>query len=168
MAQRRSTLFASALLAGLAFGVPGPGLADNVLDAVAGPEPLSTLVKFEGKDYEVTYDSSVSLEPISRASVRKIGYGNSQEINVATTATGTYSTDGLVSPHVLYPGIAVERVFPEIDEVHHHHHGHWHSGPSTLVLSRSASGAAAVSHITSVGRRTCVASRSVITCAGEH
>ena len=41
--------------------------------------------------------------------MRKIGYGKSETVTVVTTDTGTYSSDGMADPHVLYPGVSVER-----------------------------------------------------------
>lgn len=76
----------------------------------SGPAPLSTLVKFGDREYELTTADWVSLDPISSTTVRKIGYGRVTEVSIATTATGTYSSDGMVSPHVRYPGITVRPV----------------------------------------------------------
>ena len=88
------------LIAGLASA--GTVRADGILSTA--PPPLTTLVKFNDQDYQIAYSSSVSLEPISATSVRKVGYGQVSEVNIATTSSGTYSSDGLVSPHVRYPG----------------------------------------------------------------
>jgi hypothetical protein len=41
--------------------------------------------------------------------VTKIGYGKKSKVSIVTTATGTYSTDGIRSPNVRYPGIEVGR-----------------------------------------------------------
>jgi len=98
------------LLAVLVAGMAAPAtLADAGVVTLGAPPPLSTLVRFEERDYTVSYDESVSLEPLSQARITKIGYGRSTEINVATTASGTYSSEGLVSPYIRYPGIVVER-----------------------------------------------------------
>ncbi len=68
------------------------------------------LVIFEEHGFRYTVEDWVSLEPTASHTVKKIGYGQVTRVGVATTATGTYSTDGLTSPHVSYPGIEVERV----------------------------------------------------------
>ena len=47
----------------------------------------------------------VSTDVVSSASIRKIGYGRVSTVRVVTTATGTYSSDALASPNILYPGV---------------------------------------------------------------
>ena len=96
------------LWAVLAGGMASVALADGNVLSPGAPEPLSTLVRFEERDYTINYDTSVSLEPLSQASVTKIGYGRTTEVSVATTASGTYSSDGLTSRHIRYPGITVD------------------------------------------------------------
>jgi hypothetical protein len=73
------------------------------------PQPFdpSTLFKADGYSYEV--DESVSTTPLMQSVVRKIGYGHIEMVQVVETASGTYSSDGLESPYVLYPGIRKER-----------------------------------------------------------
>jgi hypothetical protein len=91
----------------------GPGF---VLEAFADEMPAgfdtNRLVKFDGRDYDVAYADWVSTDPISSATVKKIEAGKVTYVSVTTTATGTYSTDGLTSKHVLYPGIDVTEVSP--------------------------------------------------------
>lgn len=94
-----------------ALAATGPGL---VLEAFADEMPAGfdtdKLVKFDGRDYEVEYADWVSTDPLSTATVKKIEAGRVSHVSITTTATGTYSTDGLTSKHVLYPGIAVTDV----------------------------------------------------------
>lgn len=71
---------------------------------------LSNLVFFKGKAYAVTYEDGVSTEAMSTDVVRKIGYGRTSFVNISTTSSGTYSSDGMTSPHILYPGVHVEQV----------------------------------------------------------
>lgn len=52
-----------------------------------------------------TVEPWVSSEVTHEATVRKIGYGRTTFVSVMTTNTGTYSSDGLASPHIRYPGI---------------------------------------------------------------
>lgn len=52
-------------------------------------------------------DPGVSLEPIRQSSVKKISFGRAEQINIVETATGIYSSDAIVDPHVRYPGIVV-------------------------------------------------------------
>lgn len=91
----------------------GPGY---VLDVLADEMPAGfdtdKLVKFDDRDYRIEYADWVSTDPISSAVVKKIEAGRVSYVNIATTATGTYSTDGLTSKHVLYPGIDVTEVTP--------------------------------------------------------
>lgn len=91
----------------------GPGF---VLDAFADEMPAgfdtSRLVKYDDRDYEIDYADWVSTDPISSSTVKKIEGGRVTYVNITTTATGTYSTDGLTSKHVLYPGIDVTEVTP--------------------------------------------------------
>jgi hypothetical protein len=39
--------------------------------------------------------------------VRKIAFGHPTVVTIVTTSSGTYSSDAITSPHVLYPGIEV-------------------------------------------------------------
>lgn len=104
------------VLAGFAISQlsPGPTLA-----AVAENQPFrigravsTDLLKLDGKYYAAETEPGVSLEPQSTSVVRKIGYGETRFVSVATTASGTYSTDALQSPYVRYPGIIVDRLHP--------------------------------------------------------
>lgn len=76
-------------------------------EAPAQPIDFSNLVKIDDLSLEVSYDDSVSTEVISYSQVRKIGFGNESTVNVVKTLSGTYSSDSMASPHVLYPGVKV-------------------------------------------------------------
>lgn len=97
-----------------ALAAMGPGY---VLEAFADEMPAGfdtgKLVKFDGRDYEVSYADWVSTDPLSTAMVKKIEAGRVSYVSITTTATGTYSTDGLTSRHVLYPGIEVKQAASE-------------------------------------------------------
>jgi hypothetical protein len=93
----------------------------NVLPrAVAEEEPMRTLFSTPREIWPPAFDPDrlmrwsyyvqpgVSVEPIKETVVRKIGYGRSSFVNVMETASGVYSTDGLASPHIQYPGIVKE------------------------------------------------------------
>ena len=67
------------------------------------PEPL-VASDFVKPDQFVT-EPWVSTDVIETRTVRKIGYGRTTFVDITTTQTGTYSTDGLASPHFRYPGI---------------------------------------------------------------
>jgi hypothetical protein len=85
--------------------------------AVADEEPARTLLKtadqifpkpIDGDTFakpEWTVEPWVSTDVISQTSVRKIGYGRTTFVAISKTATGTYSSDGLQSPYIRYPGI---------------------------------------------------------------
>ncbi|WP_435666257.1 hypothetical protein [Maritalea sp.] len=96
-----------------------PAIASNILDVAssakstpAGSLDLENLVKIDGRMFNVTVDDSVDLNPMSSTMVKKISGGRVFNVNIATTSTGTYSTDSMQSKHVLYPGMTVERVHP--------------------------------------------------------
>jgi hypothetical protein len=55
-----------------------------------------------------TVEDSVSTDVLSVNKVRKIEGGRTSFVNVATTASGVYSSDALTSPNVRYPGIHAE------------------------------------------------------------
>lgn len=57
------------------------------------------------RKYKITFDDSISTDVKRTQVVKKIGHGRTSEVTIVTTPSGTYSTDGLLSPHVQYPGI---------------------------------------------------------------
>ena len=88
----------------------------------------SKLVKFDGREYEVDYADWVSTDPLSSSTVKKIEGGKVTYVSITTTATGTYSTDGLTSKHVQYPGIDVTEVTPDRRNwVRYWTNGSWYS-----------------------------------------
>lgn len=96
-----------------------PSFASNILnvansstDSAPGGINLDNLVRIDEKLYNVTVEDYVDLNPISSSTVKKISAGRVFNVNIATTSTGTYSTDSMQSKHVLYPGIHVEQVAP--------------------------------------------------------
>ncbi|MFC0010524.1 hypothetical protein [Devosia nitrariae] len=92
----------------------GPGLVMSVFaDEAKTAIDLDALVRIDDTHYRITYEDWVSTEPLANSRIKKIGYGQTSYVDIAETATGTYSTDGLASPHVLYPGIEVEEVSDE-------------------------------------------------------
>lgn len=91
----------------------GPGLVTGAFaDEMSAGFDTDRLVKFDGRDYQVDYADWVSTDPLSTATVKKIEAGKVTYVSITTTTTGTYSTDGLTSRHVLYPGIDVTEVTP--------------------------------------------------------
>ncbi len=79
-------------------------------DEQAAGFDTSRLVHVNAVDYTVDYDSSVSKTPIAQSRIKKIEKGQVSYVDIITTSTGTYSTDGLFSNNVKYPGIEVNRV----------------------------------------------------------
>ena len=65
-------------------------------------EPVD-LRKF--RKYAFTLDDTVSTDVQRTRVITKIGHGLKSQVTVVTTPSGTYSTDGLLSPNVRYPGI---------------------------------------------------------------
>jgi len=87
-----------------ALALTGPAFAD----AMPGAIDPDKLVRIEDKNYVVQYEDWVATDPISSVTIKKIEAGRVTYVDVMKTATGTYSTDGLTSQNVLYPGIIVE------------------------------------------------------------
>lgn len=85
--------------------------------ALADEEPMLTLLKTGDELFPTRIDADtfakpewtvepwVSTEAISKTTVRKIGYGRTSYVTITQTATGTYSSDAMRSPHIRYPGI---------------------------------------------------------------
>ena len=85
--------------------------------AIADEEPIRTLLRTADQIFpeplnegtfakpKWTIEPWVSTEVISQSTVRKVGYGRTTFVSINKTATGTYSSDGLASPHIRYPGI---------------------------------------------------------------
>ena len=105
-----------ALVAGtLAAPMFMPALADealqpveqvaSTLDELFGPGTIDSRVF---RKYDVVISANVSTEIRSTRVVKKIGHGRTSMVEIVNTPTGTYSTDGLLSPHVRYPGIEVK------------------------------------------------------------
>jgi hypothetical protein len=96
-------------LSGLAIAQmnPGPTLAAVIENAPfsIGKALDTHLAKFDGNYFAIANEPDVSLTPESTAVVRKIGYGQTRFVTIDTTSSGTYSSDGLASPNIRYPGI---------------------------------------------------------------
>jgi hypothetical protein len=108
-------------LSGLLLAQLGPG---PTLAAVASAPPFSygkaldvNLARFDGEYFAIGTEPGVSLAPQSSVRIRKIGYGQTSFVSVFATPSGTYSTDGLHSPHIRYPGIHVDPLDTVIEPV---------------------------------------------------
>lgn len=90
--------------------------ASNVLRVATGGEPVphqpidfDNLIRIDDREYELAYSKNFASEVQSSTTVRKIGFGRTTNVGIVTTLSGTYSSDGLMSPHVRYPDIEVRR-----------------------------------------------------------
>jgi hypothetical protein len=104
-----------ALIGAMAAGLLA--LPSTLPAAVADEEPVRSILmsadslfpkRVDGSEFvkpEWTVEPWVSTEVISQSTVKKIGYGRTAYVTITRTATGTYSSDGLSSPHIRYPGI---------------------------------------------------------------
>lgn len=70
----------------------------------------SKLVRFGDDFYSVNVEPGVSGQVTEEHVIRKIGMGRTSFVHIVTTPTGTYSSDGLASPYIRYPGIEVEQL----------------------------------------------------------
>lgn len=124
----RQTLMGMALGALCASGVAaiGPGfILSTIADEASVGVDAAKLVKFDDREYEVSYADWVSTDPLSTATVKKIEGGKVSYVSITTTATGTYSTDGLTSRHVQYPGIEVREASRHRNSFAYWSHGRW-------------------------------------------
>jgi len=147
----------------------GPGMVYNAFadESVTALDP-SKLVKFKDRLYEVSYEDSVSTTPVSSSTIRKIEYGRTSFVDIATTATGTYSSEALYSPHIRYPGILVKPVSDSHDGPNRAF-SFWRSGAGWV--SMSVSSASSIVNVRTRDSRvhvhdgaTCVATRNYSTC----
>jgi len=85
--------------------------------AVADEQPMRSLLKSAAElfppaadpsrllNWDFAVEPGTSVEPIRESTVRKIAYGRTTFVQVMETESGVYSSDGLDSPNVQYPGI---------------------------------------------------------------
>jgi len=88
---------------------PGSGAATG---SSTGSNILSDLLRVGKRSYNIKIDSSVSRQILSQYRVRKFGFGRLENVRIISTASGTYSSDALASPHIVYPGITISQVKP--------------------------------------------------------
>ncbi|VAW23155.1 hypothetical protein MNBD_ALPHA12-1528 [hydrothermal vent metagenome] len=95
--------------------VSGSNLPINTPASTSGASSnnmLSGLLRIGEKSYNVDIAPSVSRKVISQYRVRKFSFGRLENVQIITTASGTYSSDALKSHHIVYPGINVSEVAP--------------------------------------------------------
>ncbi|WP_449396596.1 hypothetical protein [Devosia riboflavina] len=68
-----------------------------------GFDPSKLLILDE--DNGVRYEDWVSTDPLDTQVIKKIEAGRVSYVTIKRTATGVYSSDGIESPHVQYPGV---------------------------------------------------------------
>lgn len=97
-------------LCATALAAVGPGV---VFEAFADEVPTgfntANLVKFEGHDYQVSYEDWVDTKPLSIDRIKKVEGGQVSYVTITHTSTGVYSSDAITAPHIQYPGIEVMR-----------------------------------------------------------
>jgi hypothetical protein len=108
------TIIAVALVGLVAAG--SLALTSMLPPAIADEQPFRTLLS-TGEEIlpdgplpaffkpEWTIEPSVNTDIVKQQTIRKIGYGRTEFVDIVTTPTGTYSSDALTSPYVRYPGI---------------------------------------------------------------
>ena len=74
------------------------------VEELFAPPPLDMSVF---RRYDISFDDTVSTEVLRTETVRKIGFGRVTDVWIATTGSGVYSSDAMVSPNIRYPGITV-------------------------------------------------------------
>lgn len=138
----------------------GPGfVADAFADEMPAGFDTDGLVKIEDRYYRMDYEPWVATDPVSTARVKKIEAGRVSYVDITTTDTGTYSTDGLTSQHVLYPGIEVEAAGPQQARFHF-----WSGGRWTRFATRNANSYVSVSSRSDGRSSTCVIASNVRVC----
>lgn len=82
---------------------------DMTVNAAEGSQApdLSNLLRVDAPDVELTFNNMIDRTVLSTHSIRKIGFGIETHVTIVRTPSGTYSSDGLRSNHVIYPGIDV-------------------------------------------------------------
>ena len=120
--ERRNTILAGGLIGLVVAGALA--LASTLPPAIADEQPFRTLLS-TGEELmpdaplrpffkpHWTIEPSVNTDIVKQVTVRKIGYGRTEFVDIVTTPTGTYSSDAIVSPYVRYPGIHDTRRRPD-------------------------------------------------------
>lgn len=101
------------------------------------------------RKFDIVLGPGVSTDVQRSVTISKIEYGHRSFVTIVTTPSGTYSSDGLASAYVKYPGIDVDPIWQD-------HHGWaapigygpegWHSFTSGSITYFSY-GPAAGAHV---------------------
>lgn len=144
----------SALTAGALMLAAAPVRAD-------GFDP-GNLVRF-GEAPGVTLEDWVSTDPLETHTVKKIEAGRVSYVSITHTSTGTYSSDGLASPNVQYPGV-IEANNPRSG----FSFSSWNDGQWTRLKTYSGNSYVSVStyktHRGETRTSTCVSTASFLHC----
>lgn len=81
-------------------------MAAATIDDLFPPEKVDPSIF---RHYNFSFDDSVSSDVQRTQVVRKIGHGRTSQVTIVTTPSGTYSSEGMVSPNVRYPGVETKR-----------------------------------------------------------
>ena len=104
--ERRNTILAGGLIGLVVAGALA--LASTLPPAIADEQPFRTLLS-TGEELmpdvplrpffkpHWTIEPSVNTDIVKQVTVRKIGYGRTEFVDIVTTPTGTYSSDAIVS-----------------------------------------------------------------------
>jgi hypothetical protein len=139
MQTRTKGLLAGAVIGALTAGIFA--IPSALPPSMAQEEPAATLLKtgeqlfrepvdglaFVKPPQRFVVEPWVSTDVTKRQTVRKIGYGKTEFVDILTTATGTYSSDGFDSTHVRYPGVHANPAYKD-----------WVSSTKIAVLSGGA------------------------------
>jgi hypothetical protein len=112
--ERRKTIIAGGIIGLVVAG--SLALTSLLPPAIADEQPFRTLLS-TGEELlpdgplptffkpHWTIEPSVNTDIVKQQTIRKIGYGRTEFVDIVTTPTGTYSSDAITSPYVRYPGI---------------------------------------------------------------
>lgn len=89
------------------------------------------------KKFDITTNGTVSTKAERTEYVSKIAFGHRTRVAIVTTASGTYSSDALLSPNVKYPGIDVTPKHPRRGYAYSSFSGPYGSGTWSSVSSGS-------------------------------
>mgnify|MGYP000512724061 CR=1 FL=1 len=149
----------------------GPGMvvetfADGINSVAAPGFDTAKLVKFDGRDYKIEAEDWVAQDPLSSQTVKKIEGGRVSFVTIATTTTGTYSSDAMFSNNVQYPGLSVTEI--DADESPRNVFSYWSGRKWSGFHSRAAHSFLYVRannvSVSSWGDITCVSGKGFRVC----
>lgn len=122
----------------------------------------SKLVIFN-EDLGVAHEDWVSTDPLETHAIKKIEGGKVSYVSIIRTATGTYSSDGIASPNVQYPGL-IEPTNPR----NHFSFSSWNNGQWTRLKTYDGNSYVSIStyktHRGETRTSTCISTASFRYC----